>query len=625
MVYRMKNAPTSFGGFGQTFRGQEVAGSTLAEYVDEICRLKLLDSPHFPKEYLKQPVILHGVSSGKSAMLSNGLMLHKQYCKHPRLQELLSDEKYPLSILIDYNGTTKFSPESETSISLSLIRRVLASSLGIEFGEVCSAPLGSTLSMRDCLSALLSYHKSVHGIPPESEVFVYLGIDEVNVLVDTKEDPLNTRLKELVRIVNYITIAHGFVSTVMAGTHCAAIRKSFVGSGVTPLHMKIGRLSEDAIDHILKEDTGVSDQYLNNGKFRALLRDVGPVMRVIGIIVSSLSYDFDETTIDSARTAAVAYLDRNTSEMTDLDKQALYAVVISGRHILPEDTIREGSNKTFDSLQNDGTISLIPSIDRPAMHSVSMSKIMLESDYFGILSDKSPPAMTHRHLMSFITTHSDDSFEKFVAHHHAVKKALFVEMYKVSDTSPVAAVRLADYFLGAWIGADAQSQELQMTYNNYVPLFSPEQVMWRQGSRYPETKAAPEVADFLKNGGVLLNSPGAAIDVMSCERVRKIGTVDWKEGVTGFRVKHSTVGDTVLSLSSMDTDRKNAIVAIQDSEAHSKAELTLVYFSNCVLTKDVLSVIDKNNAWRKSVIVHRDSIDSVVGPLWGRLDIICIV
>ena len=70
-------------GFGYELRGQEEAGSMLAEYVDEAFRLEQAGLRSVKEEF-KQPVCVHGVGCGKSALLSHGLSLHQKHCANIR-------------------------------------------------------------------------------------------------------------------------------------------------------------------------------------------------------------------------------------------------------------------------------------------------------------------------------------------------------------------------------------------------------------------------------------------------------------------------------------------------------------------------------------------------------------
>ena len=121
----MIGAPDSVRGFGSELRGQEEAGRMLAEYVDEIYKLRK-EGPILVKEKLKQPVCVHGVGRGKSILLSHGLSLHKKYCKNKDLLELLKDENHPLAIHITFNSKTSYSHDFEENIDLAVISRILA-------------------------------------------------------------------------------------------------------------------------------------------------------------------------------------------------------------------------------------------------------------------------------------------------------------------------------------------------------------------------------------------------------------------------------------------------------------------------------------------------------------------
>jgi hypothetical protein len=238
-----------------------------------------------------------------------------------------------------------------------------------------------------------------------------------------------------------------------------------------------------------------------------------------------------------------------------------------------------------------------------------MSRLML--DYY--LHDEFGNSLVDsaKRLLGFIDTRGPDSFEKFVAHFHGMKKAMLLQKY-----SRDGAVPFASFYSGALIGEALLKQKLQL---KPVPSEYPDGVMWRQGKRYPDTAEPDHVSDHLKNGGVLLNSKGAAVDVLVGENVREFNSSEWQEGVTVYAMKHTIVGNTELTLNDIKVDLDKAVDVLKASKNHSKALTTMIHFSNRELSKDLRDVNKWDPKWQRSVIVDRSNLESVVGPMFGRM------
>ena len=333
----------------------------LAEYVDEAFRLEQAGLTSV-KEKFKQPVCVHGVGCGKSALLSHGLSLHQKHCANKDLLEILKDENFPLAIHISFNVKTSFSHEHETKIDLAVIRRILASCLGLNWHAALDLPLSESLRVEDCLCALMTYHRTENGMKEDQKLFMYLGIDEIGELVRYSgggAKPDITSLMGVARALRSLSPPNGFVSTLLAGTHFADMTESFLRTGIKPLNLKLTRLSEEAIDSMLLSDARVNQEYINNPKFQELQRDIGPDMRAIGIAISKLEYEYNPRSIDSARIAVKNYLHSNRMQLSVKDIHALYGLVLTGSVVSPSTPLSEGSLITLDSLQNSGTVVLV--------------------------------------------------------------------------------------------------------------------------------------------------------------------------------------------------------------------------------------------------------------------------
>jgi hypothetical protein len=618
----MRNAPGSIKGFGCDLHGQDEAGRMLAEYVDKKFEMVGGVNDARVKENFQQPVCVHGVGCGKSAVLSRGLALHKKHCRNWGLQELLKEESHPLAIHITFNSDTLYGPVVEPIVHSAVIRRILASCLDLDWPVVRDLPLSDSISVLDCLRAIISYHKTVHGMKEDQKVFVYLGIDEVNMLVrDTGASSNVDALKDLVIAVQGLRISDGFVSSVLAGTHFAAMTESFLGSGVKPLNLMITRLSKEVIENMIKADAGVSEKYLNDLQFQKLLRDVGPVMRAIGLIVKELEYEYDPQSVTMARYSAVRYFRNACSPLTEEESLALCGLVLTGVPVNnPSARLSNASVITLDKLQNNGTIMLVPWENEDA-YSVFMSRFMLDI-YCSYMPDH-PLVKTGQKLLSYIDSRGSDTFEKFIAHFHAMKMAYFLKVLPAGSGVPVTL-----FFSGALIGGGLTDQMFQLAPPTFSPIID-DGVKWLVGERYLDfsqrkgrrftVTESEVVAQHLKSGGVVLNSQGAAVDILSTEKVRDAGSSQWKDGLTVYAGKHTKAGGMKLMPSHVIEDHDKAMKGILASKNHSKALITMVHFSNRELSKDLVDTTTWKAEWQRSVIVGRNNIERVVGPLLGRM------
>jgi len=451
-------------------------------------------------------------------------------------------------------------------------------------------------------------------------LFVYLGIDEINRLVRyPKPKPGTvvtadiTSLKDVARAVQSVSPTNFFVSTLMAGTHYADMTKSFLGSGIDPLNLKMTTLSKEAIESMLISDARVSQKYIDNPRFQELLRGIGPIMRAVGKAVSMLDYEYNERSIAAAESSVRTYLAGKRETLSKAETQSLFGFVFTGQTVRPIDPICEKSLLTFDCLQNAGTINLIYCMDD--MYSVSMSRIMLDS-FLENVNGRGYLADSAKRLFGFIDSNGPDSFEKFVAHFYGMKKAVYLEKYYADGTVP-----LTSFYPGALIGDGLLDQEVQLKPTASVSPEYADGVMWLQGERYPETSEPKHIFRHLKNGGMLLNSKCAAIDVLASNSIRvSKSSYVWQEGVTAYAVKQTIVGGEKLDYDDIKADREKALKALSASKKHSTALVTMVHFSNRELSEAELHNITKwKPEMRRSVVVCRSNIESVVGPMFGRM------
>lgn len=581
----------------------------MSQYVDEEYRL-IHSGKYLLKEDVRQLVCVHGVGCGKSTLVSNGLTLLKKHCRNEELKEILSDEKHSLAIHITFNIDMPFSHAHETSMDLAVIRRVLASCLGLDWNTAINLPLGN-LRISDCIGAIVSYHKAVNGVSDEQGMFVYLGIDEVNKLVNGQLDDIAT-LKNLIQVVQRLSSHQCFVSTLLAGTHVIALSHSFLSSGIYPLWVNLARLSEEAQESMLVTDAGVSQKYIDNPKFQKLLRDIGPVsMRAIGIAVSQLEYVYSEESIASARTAARDYLRLTTSGLSYPEIQSLLGLVLTGRTVHPFETLGKDSAIFLDELQNCGTVHLIPTPDILEL-SVSISRIMLE-DYLKAVTFDSYLVVAAKILLCCLDHPRPDSLAKFVAYLHRLKKTVFYETHRSTSARTVA---LTTLFPEALMHPELEKQTLLLSRASSVGLKCADKILSSAGLQDSDG-VEPNISNI---DGKQLNAKGAAMNILTCEKVRNFGDYDWKKVVIAYSVKQTNIDDMKqLSSDEITDDIDKAVAALSKSKSHSKSQMIMVHFTNRELSREVTDVSKWPPSWQRSIIVGHNNLEGVVGPLFARM------
>lgn len=402
-----------------------------------------------------------GVGYGKSTLVCNALPLLREHCTNEAVKAMLNESRFPLAIHLTFSTKrTDFNPEIEKSIPHAVIRRMLCHCLpDLSWNTALRLPLSDFLQVEDCLGALVAYHREVCGLRPDQEVFVYLGVDEINKLfVNTTNGGKRDlwRVKKLCSTLKGLSDRGNFyVATLMAGTHLCDTAESFLGPGITPEWVPLTPLSPQAVIAMLKSDAGITEDYFRNDKFIRLLEDIGPVMRGLGVAVQALSNKMSVAAVDDARRAAEAYLAGKLTSLKPRDADALIGLVVSGYPVASNGRVCNDSEFTLDDLQNAGTIYLVPSPDSFNEYRVDMSRLAfnaLLAGGYGRTRRGAAAAM----LLGCLDSRDWSSFKKFVALQHFLKKEVF------NERSEVGFVKLSTFFSGAAVGDKLQSQLLKL-------------------------------------------------------------------------------------------------------------------------------------------------------------------
>jgi hypothetical protein len=283
----------------------------------------------------------------------------------------------------------------------------------------------------------------------------------------------------------------------------------------------------------------------------------------------------------------------------------------------------EGSTISLDDLQNRGMIQIIP-ID-VGQYQVCLP--LYQAETWGIRGS-SAVVSGARDLLQNARRAAEDfsSFEQFTARFFSMKMAAL--RYKDRTTFTM------DMLLpSAHITADLANKQFRIPAK--CALAPPMDVICLDSQgRFPSDKHAPSLYQFLVDGGLVVNAPGAAVDIFAFLECMGAKKGEWQPAGLTIAPKKTAQGVTGLSLSTVNSERDKAIEACKQLQPpHDKRSFTVIHFTNRVLTvkdkntgaggKTKLSYERKVALFLKnrqsSVIVDQQNIGRIVGPVLSHL------
>jgi hypothetical protein len=581
------------------------------------------------KDENSQVLCLWGVGAGKSRLLVAGLEAHKTYCADPALRAMLKDENRCLRILISFNTNTSYAAAESTTADKLICRRLIREVTGMSWGEALELNLGAKLTVSRCMQAIVRYHREVRGLQSDAPVFVFLGVDEVNQITSQKVHDGVEIVKDITRSLRTLRTVPGmFVATVMAGTHGKDINESVLGSGIRPVMLPYEPLSRADIDLILTEDAGVCEEYMHNPHFQRVVDSTFPVLRPLGELVSSLPVQYDASSIHQGEQVIAAYFRSKAGTLRVAERDYLLRVALTGHIFMESDLgteLPEGSKISLDDLQNRGIIQIIP-ID---VGHYQVCLPLYQAEAWSKASTGSTAVLAGaRSLLQNARRASADfsSFEQFTARFFSMKMAALRCDDKTTFTM--------DMFLpSAHITADLADKQFRISAK--CPLVPPKDVICLDSQgRFPSDKHAPSLYQFLVDGGLVVNAPGAAVDIFAFLECADAKEGEWQPAVLAIPTKKTAQGVTRLRVSDVDNDRDKAIESCKQLQApHDKRAFSVIHFTNRVLiAKDkdarvggktklsyerTVELFMKNR--QSSVIVDQQKIGRIVGPVLSHL------
>ena len=622
-------------------RGREAAQLTLAKAADQLVGFKSTEEI-LTKEQSPQVICLAGGGMGKSAFLAHGLETHRKYCQNPELQKLLHKDAKPLNVLLSFNGSTTYDYIEGTNANVLLNRRMLSRALGITWEEALEFKLSDQLTVAMCMEGIVRYHREINGMQPTQKVFVYLGVDDMSRVSPPREHDLLRNIAEALRTLR--DLQDIFVATLMAGSHAHAMHTALRNSGISAVSIDLIPLNNSHYDEILVEDVGLCEQYRADPQMQKLIVSTFPVLRPLGEAIAQLPVEYDASAVRAAVIAVNTYFMFKRRTLKQVEMERVIAAVISGEVIPFEDTalpLVDGSVLSWDSLQNDETVQLIPTSTADGEENdhrqVSVPILLLQRWMKSFPGEVSSMAAE---LIRLAERSDANSFKLFTARFIATKLALMHKSGKREFT-------MEDVFLSALTTKDLKTQRFQSVSDEILPSCDMIRDLTHESSCLPEKERTTTTINMqhLWKGGFIVNAAGALIDVISLLKTRKEYDEAWKPAVLVILSKQ-TDGKTGLSKQLVDADLSRALKAvaalpsIHNTDFNSECskqmktqlikDLTVVNFSNRELTikakngkKTMLTHKEMGQLFLKdhsrSVIVDKQSFPRIIGPVLFNL------
>lgn len=630
-VYKLKGGQDNTG-FGAKLRGREGAQRAMAAEADKHFAIRRASKDVLTKDEDSQVLCLWGVGTGKSRLLAAGLEAHKTYCTNADLTALLKDENRCLRILISFNTSTTFSAAESTSANKLICRRLIKEVTGISWGEALTLNLGAELTVSHCMEAIVRLHREARGLRSDDHVFVFLGVDEVNQITSQTYTNGIEIVKDITRSLRTLRTLPGmFVATAMAGTHLMDINESVLGSGIRPVMLPYEPLSKADVDLILREDAGVSEEYMQNPHFQRVIDSAFPVLRPLGELVSQLPAQYDANSVHHGDQVVSTYFERKTGKLEAAERDYLLLAALTGRIFTGEALGRKllhGSTTSLDDLQNRGIIQIV-SLDARD-HQICLPLCQAEN-WSRSIDESSAVLLGARDLLQNARRAAEDfsSFEKFTARFFSMKLARLRGTGSTTFT-------MAQLLPSAQVTTDLANKQFRIPADcPLVPLG--DIICLDSQGRFPSDKCerAPHLYQHLQDGGLIVNAPGAGVDIIAFLECMDSNGIQWLPGGLAICPKKTALGQqTDLSLSDVNGDYEKATSAFEElQQPHNKRSCTVIHFTNRALTiKDKDADAGKKTKLtyeRKvelfvegrtsSVIVDQQSIGRIVGPVLSHL------
>lgn len=505
------------------------------------------------------------------------------------------------------NGSTPISGEERNKGDMALVasRRVLAAYFSLTFPEVLQIPLAAHYSLARCLNLIAVDYRKQHRLASDSKLFVYLAVDDINLLVedvDEGQKQPNTdrlRLKNLRYIAQELQVAtygvmNCYVSVMLVGTHYLDMKDSFLGSGIKPFQLNLNTLSSEEINNIMTLDAKVDPRYILSNKFQNMVAQTGSALRALGEGVSGLKSEFDESSIEDAKVKIKEYFKNSTGSLTSDEMLRLHALAVTGYPFFARDPLisTETPSRTLEFLETQGFLKLVRNEDDELV-TVDVPEAVLHSWH----ERRSHKLTTETHFL--INACNDfpswQVFEMFVARYYCLK------MNMLSTLNLGESITFADFFRGAIIKENPTLEGKCADLQLRLPAAGRH---WEMidliGDHFLGPMESMEIVQKLRRGAVVRESAGTKSDLVTLFTVRPSARHLWND---------------LVGLMRLNDQAKNRL---SKRKYFKDCDLVHVHVSNHELPTNIPALpADKPNI-RGAVFIGKQQCHSAFGHLFGR-------
>jgi hypothetical protein len=247
----------------------------------------------------------------------------------------------------------------------------------------------------------------------------------------------------------------------------------------------ISRLRHQAVGSSFKA-TGQRKHLLDH-EFQTVINKSGSVLRALGVDVSGLQYEFEETSIKDAEANIKRYFSRSLAGLNEELVLRLHALEVTGFPWDPVAPLVPSVDFTLENLENLGFLALVrSSADYTVTVIVQEYVLKSWSDYFASKFTR------ETHSLFAVGTLGGQGFEEFVARYHCLK------MNMLTTLNVGRSITLADFYCGA-IFKDCNNGDLQLK----LPVDHYCTAMNRVGPHFLGSQEDDATADRLLKGDVL--------------------------------------------------------------------------------------------------------------------------
>ena len=451
--------------------------------------------------------------TGKSR-LAQSLPDALKTCGDPELETLARNDT--LTILISFNGDTKYDENFDKSASSSIGVRALASYFGFPWDVLMREPFVSKITLKMCLETILKHHRRdfPEGAP---ETVLYLAVDDVGGIIpgalsggDDKGEGL-IFLKQITNSLGVLLITSPpgcFFVSVLTGTIFVPVTDILRASSHPYAVLGVPLLPFDEVEALLsnRDIIDLPPEYLDAPEFLRLVADIGGVPRVVEWFLEFLDKNaagkpFETVLISRARghieAAFSARFKMVSSHISAIVRTFILRSPVDISHV-----VTPGSKLTYGDLEAMGSIFLEYD-EFISKHVVVIPLIALQSWNKQLPHGRFSNALHKLMMMLNNDKFTWQNWEEFCVYYDILLCSMHSQEDREGDGD--GTVLLKDFYRGALVSKDLKGLSLVLPRSHTYEVY-------KAKNRFPETRRGYKgTLEHALGGNIILNAAGAVM------------------------------------------------------------------------------------------------------------------